>query len=215
MMNIRRQKHNEVGSSWGWRFLARVGRRRIRQASLFLIACGVFFNAAQEVLSQNDERMEYPVKLAFLYNFTKFVEWPPDSYRDASTPLKICVAGNDPFSDDLIRELQTRSVGGRRVEIETLKSSDTLKSCQLVFVPDTEKKRAARIVAALNGSSALTVGESAGFTRLGGMINFTVEDNKVHIEVNVDAAERARLKISSKLLVLARIVKEPGQGGRS
>ena len=215
MMNSRRQKHNALGSSWGSRFLERVGRRRIRQASLFLIACGLFFNATKEVLSQNDERMEYPVKLAFLYNFTKFVEWPPDSYRDASAPLRICVAGSDPFSDDLIRALQTRSVGGRRVEIKTLKSSDGLEGCQLVFVPATEKKRAAGIVASLNGSSALTVGESAGFTELGGIINLAVEDNKVRIEVNVEAAERARLKISSRLLVLARIVKGQGQGGQS
>lgn len=215
MTNIRRQKRNDVGSSWGWRFMARAGSRRIRQASLFFIACGLFFNAAPEVLSQNEERMEYPVKLAFLYNFTKFVEWPPDSYRDASTPLRICVAGNDPFSDDLERELQSRTVGGRRVEIKTLKSSDTPKGCHLVFVPATEKKRAAGIVAGLNGVSALTVGESAGFTGLGGMINFTVEDNKVRFEVNVNAAERARLKISSKLLILARIVKEQGHGGKS
>lgn len=215
MMNIRRQKRNDVGSRWGWRFMVRAGSRRIRQVSLLLIACGLFFNAATEVRSQDDERMEYPVKLAFLYNFTKFVEWPPDSYRDASAPLRICVAGNDPFSDDLIRELQTRTVGGRRVEIKTLKSSDNLKRCHLVFVPATEKKRAAGIVAGLNGSSALTVGESAGFTGLGGMINFTVEDNKVHFEVNIDAAERARLKISSKLLILARIVKEQGHGGSS
>jgi hypothetical protein len=78
-----------------------------------------------------------------------------------------------------------------------------------------EVKLAAGIVARLNGSSALTVGESAGFTGLGGMINFTVEDNNVHFEVNVDAAERARLQISSKLLILARIIKEQGHGGKS
>jgi len=215
MMNIRRQKRNDIGSNRGGRLMARAGSRRIRQASLFLIACGLFFNAVPEALSQNDERMEYPVKLAFLYNFTKFVEWPPDSYRDASAPLRICVAGDDPFSDDLIQELQTRTVGGRRVEIKTLKSSNALKGCHLVFVPATEKKRAAGIVAGLNGSSALTVGEFPGFIGLGGMINFTVEDNKVHFEVNVDAAERAGLKISSKVLILARIVKEQGHGGKS
>jgi hypothetical protein len=214
-MNIRLHKLNDVGTRWSWRFMTTTGSPRIRQASLFLIACGLFFNAAPQLLSQNDERMEYPVKLAFLYNFTKFVEWPSDSYRDASTPLRICVAGNDPFGDDLERELQTRTVGGRGVEIKSLKSNDTLKSCQLVFVPVTEKKRAAGIVAGLSGSSALTVGESAGFARLGGMINFTVEDNKVHFEVNVDAAERARLKISSKLLILARMVREQSHGGKS
>ena len=214
-MNIRRQKRNDAGSGWGWRFMARAGSRRIRQASFFLITCGLFFNAAPELLSQNDERMEYPVKLAFLYNFTKFIKWPHDSYRDAGTPLRICVAGKDPFSDDLERELQTRTVGGRRVEIKTLKSSDTLQGCHLVFVPAMEEKRAAGIVTRLNGSSTLTVGESAEFTGLGGMINFTVEDNNVHFEVNVDAAERARLQISSKLLILARIVKEQGHGGKS
>jgi hypothetical protein len=215
MMKNRWQKRNDVGSSRDWRLLAKAGGRRIRQAFLFLIACGLFFNVAPEALSQNEERMEYPVKLAFLYNFTKFVEWPPDTYRDASAPMSICVAGDDPFSDDLIRELQTRTAGGRRVEMKTLKASDTLKGCQLVFVPATERKRAARIVAGLNGSSALTVGEFAGFTGLGGIINFTVEDDNVHFEVNVDAAERARLIISSKLLTLAKIVKEQGHGGKS
>ena len=212
-MRIQRQKREDEGPTWGWSFVARAGWRRIRQASIFFAACVVFLTAGSEAFAQNDEKMEYPVKLAFLYNFTKFVAWPADSYRDASVPLRICVVGSDPFSDDLKAELETRTVGGRRVEIKRLKSRDTLKSCQLVFVPATEKKRAAEIVAGLNGSSALTVGESAGFIRQGGMINFTVEDNKVHFEVNADAAERARLKISSKLLVLARPVKEPGRGG--
>ena len=215
MMNMRRQTRDGVGSKGGGPFVAEAGSRRTLRAFNFLLACGFFFGAAPKVLSQNDERMEYPVKLAFLYNFTKFVEWPPDSYSDASAPLRICVAGNDPFSDDLKQELLSRTVGGRRVELTILKSSNTLKRCQLVFVPITEKKRAAEIVASLSGSSALTVGESAGFTRQGGMINFTVEDNKLHFEVNVAAAERARLKISSKLLILARIVKEPGHGGKT
>jgi hypothetical protein len=215
MMNIRRQTRDEAGSNGGWPFVAKPGSRRTRRAFIFFLACGLFFAGAPEVLSQNDERMEYPIKLAFLYKFTKFVEWPPDSYTDASTPLRICVAGNDPFSDDLKEELLTHTVGGRRVDMRALKSSNSLKGCQLVFVPATDEKRAAGIVAALNGSSALTVGESAGFTSLGGMINFTVEDNKLHFEVNVAAAERARLKISSKLLILARIVKDPGHGGKT
>lgn len=211
-MCIQRQNREDEGPSWGWSLVARGGWRRTRQALIFFAACVVLLTACSEAFAQNDEKMEYPVKLAFLYNFTKFVEWPADSYRDASAALRICVMGNDPFADDLKEELETRTVGGRRVEIRRLKSRDTLKACQLVFVPATEKKRAVEIVAALNGSSALIVGESAGFIRQGGMINFTVEDNKVHFEVNVDAAERAGLKISSKLLTLARPVKDPRSG---
>ena len=78
----------------------------------------------------------------------------------------------------------------------------------MVFIPVTEEDQAARIVKGLKGSSTLTVGETEGFATLGGIINLTVEENKVHFEVNLLAANRAGLKISSKLLSMAKIVKE-------
>ena len=87
-----------------------------------------------------------------------------------------------------------------------LRSNDTLNSCHIVFVPATEKNQATRIVTALKDSSTLTVGESDGFAALGGIINLTVENNKLHFEVNRLAADRAGLTISSKLLSLAKIV---------
>src|SRR5438034_7912866 len=146
MLNTHRRKHKDAGSSWSWRLIARPGSRQIRRASFFIAACWLSFFAAPKARSENDEKVEYPVKLAFLYNFTKFVEWPADSYRDASAPLGICIVGNDPFSDDLERELQTRTVGGHPVEMKTLKASDQLTDCHVVFVPATEEKQAARIV---------------------------------------------------------------------
>jgi len=159
--------------------------------------------------------VEYPVKLAFLYNFTKFVEWPAASFRDANAPLSICIVGDDPFSTDLEGELRTRKVGGHPVEVKRLKPTDTLSACQIVFVPATAKNQVARIVKSLKGASTLTVGESEGFALLGGIINLTVEENKLRFEINLLAAERAKLKISSKLLSLAKIVKEPEPGGKS
>jgi len=159
--------------------------------------------------------VEYPVKLAFLYNFTKFVEWPVGSFRDAGAPMTICIVGDDPFSSNLESELRTRTVGGHPVEVNRLKPTDTLSTCQMVFVPFTAKNQSVRIVKGLKGANTLTVGEAEGFATLGGMINLTVEGNKLHFEVNLDAAERAGLKISSKLLSMARIVKEQGPGGRS
>jgi hypothetical protein len=122
--------------------------------------------------------------------------------------LAICIVGHNPFSLDVENELRTRPVGGHPVEFVVAKPTDTLNMCHIVFIPVTEKDQAARIVRSLKGSVALTVGESEGFAVRGGMVNFTVEGGKVRFEINRHAADRAGLKISSKLLSLANVVTE-------
>jgi len=154
----------------------------------------------------NGETVEYPVKLAFLYNFTKFVEWPDDSYRSPGSPLVICIVGNDPFSPDIEGELRTRMVGAHPIEVRSLRTSDILSVCHMVFVPVTAEDQATKVVRGLNGSSTLTVGETEGFAVRGGIINLTTEGSKLHFEVNLLAADRAGLKISAKMLALAKIV---------
>jgi hypothetical protein len=214
MMNIRLQKHDDIESNR--EFVVRLDSRRTRRAFFFTtIACCFLLSVSPRALSQKEEGAEYTIKLAFLYNFTKFVEWPPDSYRDAGAPLMICIVGHDPFSQDLEGELRTRTVGDRPVDVRTLKPNDNLRVCHMVFVPVTEKDRADRILRGLKGTSTLTVGETPGFAGLGGIVNLTVERNKVHFEVNPLAAERAGLKISSKLLSIAKIVGEQNLGGKS
>src|ERR1700684_1487261 len=178
---------------------------RLRQAFLLAAACCLMLHASPTA-AVNQESVEYPVKLAFLYNFTKFVEWPPDSYSTPSSPLVICIVGRDPFGQDLEGELRTRTAGSHPIEIRTLRPSDILSACHMVFVPVTAEDQAPRIVKGLKGSSTLTVGETEGFAVLGGIINFTTEGNKLHFEVNLLAAERAGLKISAKMLALAKIV---------
>jgi hypothetical protein len=216
MMSIRVQKRNYGGSGWGGRFVVSLDSRRIRRASFFTIIAGwLFLSASPKALSQNEEGAEYPVKLGFLYNFTKFVEWPPDSFRDPGAPLAICIVGHDPFRQDLEAELRTRKVGDHPVEVRTRTPNDKLSVCHIVFVPATEKNQAGGILRGLQGSRTLTVGETEGFAVLGGIINLTVEDNKVHFEINRLAADRAGLKISSKLLRIAKIVKEQDHGSKS
>jgi hypothetical protein len=173
---------------------------------LFMIACWLFLNTCSEAVAQNEENAEYPVKLAFLYNFTKFVEWPPESYREASAPLAICIVGHDPFNPDLETELRTRKVGDHPVEVRPLRATDTVNACHVVFVPVTEKDHAGKIMKGLRGSNTLTVGESDGFAAMGGIINLVVEGDKIRFEVNPAAADRAGLKISAKLLSMAKIV---------
>ena len=212
MIAIRLARLHDRQRGWGRRLTARFGSVCARRMAAVLAVVCLFSNAAPQALSQNEEG--YPVKLAFLYNFTKFVEWPAGSYRDAGAPLVICIVGHDPFSLDLEQELQTRTAGGRSVEVRTLKPSDPLSGCHVVFVPVTEKDQD-RIVRDLNGSSTLTVGETEGFAARGGVINLTVEENKVHFEINEVAADRAGLKISSKLLSIAKIVKEQDQARKN
>jgi hypothetical protein len=214
MMNIRLQKRHDRGPRSRRRFGGRIDSLRIRRICFFILACWLVLNASPKALS-NAGGVEYPVKLAFLYNFTKFVEWPPDSFRDPGAPLAICIVGRDPFSPDLEGDLRTRTAAGHPVEVRTLRPTDTLSVCHMVFVPVTEKEQADKIVKGLKGSSTLTVGESEGFAALGGIINLTVEGSTVHFEVNQLAAERAGLKISSKLLSLAKIVKEQDHARKS
>ncbi len=215
-MNLRLHKRNYHESRWAWRFVLSVDSLRILRASLFaIIAGGLFLNASPNARSQNEEGTEYSIKLGFLYNFTKFVEWPPDSFRDPSAPLVICIVGHDPFRQDLEAELGSRKVGNHPVKIRTQMPIDKLSACHIVFVPVTEKNQSDRILRGLRGLRTLTVGETEGFAVLGGIINLTVEDNKVHFEINRLAADRAGLKIGSRLLNIAKIVKEQDHGRKS
>jgi len=202
MTNIGLRKRSEKGC-----ISARSDSRRIGRACAAII----FYTFFSQAFSLNGESMEYPVKIAFLYNFAKFVEWPPVAYRSPGAPLTICIVGHDPFSPEIEAEVRSKSVSGHPIEILTLKPTDLLRLCHMVFIPVTEKDQADKIVRGLNGASTLTVGEAAGFAMMGGMINFTLEGSKVHFEINRAAADGVRLKISSKLLSLAKIVAESGR----
>jgi hypothetical protein len=150
---------------------------------------------------------EYQVKAAFLYNFAKFVDWPVEALPESSTDMILCILGEDPFGTDLEETVQGKLVNGRRLGIKRFKSPSGLKGCHILFISSSEGNRVAEILATLRGASVLTIGEMERFARLGGIINFTMEDNKVRFEINVDAAAQAGLKISSKVLKLATIVR--------
>jgi hypothetical protein len=175
-----------------------------RRASFFFVILWIFSTAPAGALAHNDDEIEYPAKLAFLYNFAKFIEWPVASYRFSGAPFVLCIAGRDPFRPDDESELRTRTVLGHPIQIRRL--TGTSGVCNIAFIPLTERDQADNILRAFRGSSTLTVGEIQGFAARGGIINLTVERNRLSFEINQQAAERAGLKISSKLLGLAKIV---------
>ena len=153
-----------------------------------------------------DTSLEYDVKAAFLFNFAKFVEWPEDRPEGDRSALVIGVLGVDPFGGALDAAVRDKTVNGRALSVKRFREVKDLAPCQILFISASETRRLPEILSRLGGTPILTVGEPEAFTREGGIIRFVTEDNKVRFEINVEAAERANLRISSKLLALARIV---------
>jgi hypothetical protein len=168
----------------------------------WMVALGISFSsgAATEV-------DEYQLKAAFLYNFGKFVEWPPQAFNSPSDPFAVCVLGEDPFGRALIDVMNGKALKGRPFQIRQVPNAQQGSTCQILFISSSEQKRFRSILADLKASPVLTVGDTEGFAAAGGVANFTLDGDTVRIEINVEAAKQKNLLISSKLLSLARIVK--------
>ena len=151
---------------------------------------------------------EYEVKAAFLYKFASFVEWPS---RSGGAPVCIGVVGQDPFGTALDQVVNGKSVDGRAFVIRRFKSGQELKDCDIVFISSTERGNLRPILAALAASPVLTVGDMPGFCERGGVVNLELLDRRIHLQVNLEAANQARLQLSSKLLSLATIVRARNQ----
>jgi len=140
-------------------------------------------------------------------NFAKYVDWPelPDQ---TNLPIVICVLGKDNFGGALKKMIEGKTVNGRPFAIRHAGSIREVQgSCQILFISESEKRHTREILEQLNRTGILTVGETGHFLQNGGIINFTVKDEKVRLEVNLAAAERAKLKISSRLLSVAEVTK--------
>lgn len=152
---------------------------------------------------------EYEVKAAFLYNFALYVEWPATAPAGGGA-IKIGVVGKDVFAGALDKTLKERTAQGRPLEVVRFATAADVKPCHLLFVPYGERDRLEAIARALKGSATLIVSEFEGAPLKGGILNFYLEDKRVRIEVNPDAAARENLKIGAKVLRVSRIVKDAG-----
>ena len=152
--------------------------------------------------------LEYQVKAAFLFNFAKFVEWPPDSPPEGDDGFVICVFEDETLAQALDRAVTGKTVEGRVFRVRRLQSLDDTRSCRMLYLGGNETSRLVALLKSVRTSAVLTVGNAPGFTRQGGIINFIMQDNRVRFEINPEAAERAGLRISSKLLQLATIVRD-------
>lgn len=183
---------------WGLTFDVRTAGWLVAASLAGLFVCSVV--SAQSDLS------EYQVKAAFLFNFTKFVEWPDGSFENPQAPIVVGIIGDDPFGDDLGRIIAGQKVQGRSLVIRRERWGDDLRRCQVLFVSASEHEHSARILGSVQSAGVLTVSDMEGFAEAGGVIEFVIEEKRVHFIVNLDAATQGRLRMSAKLLALARVI---------
>jgi hypothetical protein len=147
--------------------------------------------------------LEYEVKAAFLFNFVQFVEWPAESLP-AGEPFRLCLAVENPFAGVLERTVAGEQAAAHPIGVELLPADAPPAKCQVLFVPRSQASRTAAILRNVGTLPVLTVGESPRFIESGGLVNFVVEGGHVRFDVNPEAAAARGLRISSKLLRVAR-----------
>lgn len=145
------------------------------------------------------------VKAAFVYNFIKFVFWPRESLPPDAPEITLCVLGNDPLGNEL-ESLSGKAAAGKALSVKRISSRDEASICQVLYICRSESRQVKEILKELP-RGVLTIGDMENFAAFGGMINFVIKDRRISFEINPDAAATGEMRISSKLLSLAKLVR--------
>jgi hypothetical protein len=176
--------------------------RRLRSACLLALAVLGLLPSGASSAAPN----EYDVKATLMVNFMKFVEWPDDTSAVAPGPLVLAVVGNDPFGAALERATAGQSVNGRSVVVKRWKNPRELGPCHVLFVAVSDADEVSHILGGLKGTAVLTIGDGPSFVSEGGIIGFFMHDSRIRFDISPTTAERAHLRISSRLLAVAHVV---------
>lgn len=166
-------------------------------ALALMLGCGV--------VSAADAPTEPQVKAAYIYNFAKFVQWPPEAFATPKAPLVLCVTGKQGLGGALTA-IEGKPVQGRELQVRRAVKPEEFKACHMLFVPEADERAAPELLRKVGALPVLTIGEHDGFAAAGGGIGFVTRDDRVQFEINPDVASRANLTVSSQLLRLATIV---------
>jgi len=158
---------------------------------------------------------EYRAKANYLANFPSFVEWPAEALPPGNAPFLVCVFGEFSFGTSLAAITRGTTVRERRLEIRWVRKAQELAACQILFVSRSEQKRYTQALEAVRGKTVLTVGETPEFLEAGGILSFSGQQGTIQFDVNLAAASKAHLKISSRLLALARRVVNQMEAAKS
>ena len=180
-----------------------------RMAAAWWFAVVVAFSIPVPAYSQDIEVVkEYKVKVAYIYNFARYIRWPKDIFANADSPFVIGILGDAPFGETLQRLAESRQIHDRRIAVRHFAAPQDYKPCQILFVTASVDDEARKEIADLTaGMPVLIVGETAGFATQGAGINFYYDaDDTIGFEINVDSLKRRHLNVDARLLKLARIV---------
>jgi hypothetical protein len=175
----------------------------------------LIFACCNPSIAQSKGPTEYEIKAAFLYNFAKFIAWPPSAFNETHQQFSVCVLGPDPFGKSLEDAVLGKTIAERSVILTRARQLKDLPTCHILFVSAAENSHLLEIAGGSSGHNALLVGESEGFASAGGAVQFVLDQNHVRFAINPEAANRAGLKISSKLLALATIVHDAGRDSQA
>ena len=174
--------------------------------SALLVAC-VWIGSA--TVWAQDAELEYKVKSAFLFNFLKFTEFPTNRYAAPEDAFVIGCLPDDPAAPILAASMEGKSIDGRPIRLVAFKANDDVRRCHLLFISRTRKAQGDEALDRLKNAPVLTVGEADQFAERGGMINFVRHERTFRFEINLKVAERAGLRISSKLASMATLINSP------
>lgn len=182
-----------------------LSRHLIGVGLLLWVWCAPLAGQALAVESVDAASAQYEVKVAFIHNFTKFINWPPEAFEAKDSPLRIGILGTG-LIDTPLMNLNGKKVHKRSLEVSKVQNLNQVSQYHVIFVNPSENGRMQPILRALKGTGILTIGETPGFAEQCGVINFYLKSGKVRFEINIEVSHRENLQISSKLLRLARIV---------
>src|SRR5665213_2435025 len=186
-----------------------VSKCAFRSLVCSVLGLAVLAQGAQAVA---DAPNEYQVKAAFVFNFSRFVQWPSQAFTAPNDPFIIGVLGDDPFGARLDDTIRGESVDTHPLVVRRFHDIAEVRDCQILFIDRSQGAQLGRIVAALDHRSTLTVSDLDGASNAGVMIQFATENNRVRLRINPNSARAAGLTISSNLLRLAELV---GPGARN
>jgi hypothetical protein len=175
------------------------------------LALIVAFATLVPCASQGQTADEYQVKAAYMYNLAKFVDWPLEAFSSPSQPIVFCVTGQTPLSRPLEDALAGKVVGQRPLVFRQLTDSKQTGDCKVLFMNLADQKRQRQTLDQVKSLHVLTVGEAEDFTAEGGIVRFFLDAGRVRLEFNLDAADDAKLRVSSKLLSLGKTVRKGGK----
>ncbi len=174
--------------------------------ALLFLAIPILFAFPKSYAAEAESR-EYVLKAGFIYNFTKFIDWPRKTKADIKAEgYRFCVVGRDPFGEILDRLAEKLKRKNKALIIQPQVSLEEVSRCHILFIGKSEKSRVDQILAWVDGLPVLVVGDTPGYAQKGVGINFFILGNKIRFEINRNAVEKAGLQVSSELLNLAKIV---------